>query len=77
MPTSLRVVVVLTVLGGWLAVVIVQLFGFFLGKSGLPSVALMGVPSAVILAVAPWGKRKSTPPRATTPAESTVEGDAR
>jgi hypothetical protein len=64
MPTSVRVAVVLTVLGAWLAVVGAQTIGFFLGKSDLPNVALLAVPGTVVLAVAPWPARR---PPATTP----------
>jgi hypothetical protein len=65
MPTSVRVAVVLVVLGVWTIVVGAQLVGFFLGKSDLPNVALLGVPGAVVIAVAPWPSRK--PPAKKTP----------
>lgn len=61
MPTSVRVAVVIVVLGVWTIVVGAQLVGFFLGKSDLPNVALLGVPGAVVLAVAPWPTRSKTP----------------
>lgn len=69
MPTSVRVAVVLTVLGAWLVVVGAQTVAFFLGKAELPNVALLGVPAAVVLAVAPFPSRRRAAQRQTPPAQ--------
>lgn len=59
MPVAVRVAVVLVVLGVWAIVVGAQLVAFFLGRTDdLPSVVLLGVPSAVLLAVSPLPSRR-------------------
>jgi hypothetical protein len=63
MPTSVRVAVVLVVLGVWTLVVGAQTVAFFLGRADLPNVALLGVPGAVVLAVAPWPSKRKAPVR--------------
>jgi hypothetical protein len=50
MPQWLRNLVMLVVLGGWLAVVTVSLM-----QGKLPDAAVLGVPAAVVLALAPPG----------------------
>lgn len=69
MPTAVRVAVVLVVLSMWAIVVGAQLVAFFLGLTDdLPSVVLLGVPSAVLLAVAPLSRGK--PATKATPAKA-------
>jgi hypothetical protein len=50
MPQWLRNLVMLVVLGGWLAVVTTSLV-----QGKLPDAAVLGVPAAVVLALAPPG----------------------
>lgn len=60
MPTWVRTLVVLTVLGVWVIVVGVGVYGYLFRGGPLPDVALLGVPAMVVLAVAPipgWAKR--------------------
>lgn len=56
MPQWLRNLVMLVVLTGWLAVVAVSL-----AKGQLPDAAVLGVPAAVVLALAPpaIGRRRA------------------
>ncbi len=60
MPTSVRVAVVIVVLGGWIAVIAATLL-----EHKLPDVTLLAVPGAVLVAASPLpGKfmpRKRTP----------------
>lgn len=76
MPTSVRVAVVIVVLGVWTIVIGAQLVGFFLGKADLPNVALLGVPAAVVLAVAPLPIRRKPPTKPRPKPVEPVEGEA-
>ena len=57
MPKWLRTLVMLVGLGAWLAVVIVYLL-----RGELPDAALLGVPAALVLALAPptFGRNRSS-----------------
>lgn len=71
MPEWLKVLFVIIVLGGWLATVVATLM-----KGELPDATILGIPAALVIAVAPpftIGRRQGTTDEAapTTEAEQT------